>query len=129
MHVDGQRTPRTWLSGMQFSLDSKIQWCIRNVWKRTKIHFQRTGSSRLLRTSTIAIVKDRLCRLSAQHRQQPQPYNKGQLKFTSYKEIRKRTRKKFHFPRQRWNEATRLEQGQLIQSEVSSQGCNMSQLW
>ena len=57
-HVDGQRTPKTWLSGMQFSLDSKIQWCIRNVWKRTKIHLQRTGSLRLLRTSTISIVKD-----------------------------------------------------------------------
>ena len=57
-HLDGQRTPKTWLSGMQFSLDSKVQWCIRSVWKRTKIRFQRTGSSRLLPASTIAIVKD-----------------------------------------------------------------------
>ena len=54
---------------------------VRGVWKRTKIRFQRTGSP----TSTIAIVKDRLCRLLTQHRQQPQPYNKGQRWSTSYK--------------------------------------------
>ena len=36
MHVDGQRTPKTWLSGMQLYLDSKIQWCIKSGWKRTK---------------------------------------------------------------------------------------------
>ena len=83
--LDSQRTPKTRLSGMHFSLDSNVQWCIRSVWKRTKIRLRRFGSLRLLPTSTIAFVKGRLCRLSAQHRQQSQPYSKGQLRFTSYK--------------------------------------------
>ena len=53
----------------------------------TQRDLQQTGSSRLPPTSTIAVVKvkDRLCRLSAQHRQQPQPYDKGQMRFTRYK--------------------------------------------
>ena len=37
MRANGQRISKTWLSGMQLSLDSKIQWCIRSVRKRTKI--------------------------------------------------------------------------------------------
>ena len=71
----------------------------------------------------IATVKDRLCRLSAQHRQQTQTYNKGQLKFTSYKKItekienQKRDMERSHFPRQRWNEAARLL---LLRSKASS---------
>ena len=125
-HVDGQRTPKTWLSGMQFSLDSKIQLCIRSVWKRTKIRLQRTGSSRLPPTSTIAIVKDRLCRLSAQHRQQPQPYNKVQLRFTTFKrstekmDNQERVTTKMTLLKTRMERGGKTvivtEQGQLIQS-------------
>ena len=82
---------RTWMArGRQRHsklLGLKIQWCIRNVWKGTRIRLQPTGSSKLPQTSTIAIVKDRLCRLAVQHRQQPQPYKRGQLNITSYNKI------------------------------------------
>ncbi|KAJ7372931.1 hypothetical protein OS493_015387 [Desmophyllum pertusum] len=43
------------------------------------------------RLLTTAIVKDQSCRLSVRYRQQPQPYRKGQLRYTSYRESTKKT--------------------------------------
>ena len=108
-HMDGARMPKTWSSGMQFSLDSKIQWCITRARKRTKMHLRQTGSSRLLPTSTAAIVKDRLCRPSAK---QPQPYSKGQLRFTSYR----KSTEKMENQQRCMTKTTLHELGQLIQS-------------
>ena len=86
-HVDGQRTPKTLvlMNAILLGLKNPMVYQKSSVWKRTKIHLKCTGSLRLLPTSIITNVKDRLCKLSSQDWQQSQPYSKGQLRFTSYK--------------------------------------------
>ena len=75
---------------MQLSLGSKIQWCIRSVWKKTRICLRRSGSSRLPRTvynSDCQIMQT----LSTASAAATAIQEGSRLRYTSYRESTKKT--------------------------------------
>ena len=135
-HVDRQRTPKT------SALMKAILPGLKNPLVYQKcLEENQDILLRLLPTSTctIAIVKDRLCRLSSQDRQQPQPYNKGQLQFTSYKKSADKMKKsgKRHDKDNTFQDKDGMKRQDCHccgtrpahPKSVSSQRFNVSQLW